>query len=60
MTRSFLPWFRSSSKGYYALDSQKFRWILLSDETFGIGDQVRVEDVNVSGRLKLMLERVPD
>jgi hypothetical protein len=47
-------------EGGYALDSEKFRWILQSDETRGNGDQVRVEDVNVRGRLKLMLERVSD
>lgn len=32
----------------YALDSEKFRSILQSDETLGIGDQTHVEDVNVS------------
>ena len=44
----------------YALDSQKFRWILLSDEACGNGDEMLVQGVNVSGRLKLNVERVPD
>jgi hypothetical protein len=57
---SVLPWFNKLISVGYALDSQKFRRIERSDEARGNSDQQRVEDVNVSRRLKLKMERVPD
>jgi hypothetical protein len=44
----------------YALDSQKFRRMLQCDEVCAFGDERHASDVNVSRRLKLILERVPD
>ena len=39
LTMSLLPWFSKLFVCRYALDSEKFPWILLSDKMWGNGDE---------------------